>query len=43
MREFALLRLIEAEEEAGARDAHRSFYAGMCRFIEPDLAEAGDG
>ena len=42
MREFALLRLIEAGEEAAARDAHRSFYSGLCRFTEPDLAGAGD-
>jgi predicted ATPase/DNA-binding CsgD family transcriptional regulator len=42
MREFALLRLIEADEEGSARDAHRSFYSGLCRFTEPNLAGAGD-
>ena len=31
MREFALLRLREADEEATARDAHLVFYAGLCR------------
>ena len=38
MREFALLRLREADEEAIAKDAHRSFYSGLCRFTEFDLA-----
>ncbi len=42
MREFALLRLIEADEEAVARDAHLSFFAGLCRFTELDSAGAGD-
>jgi predicted ATPase/DNA-binding CsgD family transcriptional regulator len=42
MREFALLRLIEAGEEAVARDAHRSFFAGLCRFSEFEIARADD-
>jgi DNA-binding CsgD family transcriptional regulator len=42
MREFALLRLMEADEEASAREAHLSFYSGLCQFTEMDLAEAGD-
>ena len=42
MREFALLRLIEADEEAVTRDAHLSFYADLCRFTELDLAGPGD-
>jgi predicted ATPase/DNA-binding CsgD family transcriptional regulator len=42
MREFALLRLIEASEETDARAAHLSFYSGLCRFTELDLAGAGD-
>jgi predicted ATPase/DNA-binding CsgD family transcriptional regulator len=31
MREFALLRLREVDEEANAREAHLGFYAGLCR------------
>ena len=31
MREFALLRLREADEEADAREAHLAFYSGLCR------------
>lgn len=42
MREFALMRLIEADEEGVARDAHLSFFAGLCRFTELDSAGAGD-
>ena len=38
MREFALLRLREADEEAVARSAHLSFFAGLCRFTEFDTA-----
>jgi DNA-binding CsgD family transcriptional regulator len=38
MREFALLRLREAAEEAIAKDAHRSFYSSLCRPTEFDLA-----
>src|SRR6266508_328835 len=40
MKEFALLRLIEAGEEAVVRDAHLAFYAGLCRFSELDVAPA---
>ena len=38
MREFALLRLLEADEEAAARDAHLAFFSGLCRFTEVDVA-----
>ena len=38
MREFALLRLREAGEEAIAKDEHRSFYSSLCRPTEFDLA-----
>jgi predicted ATPase/DNA-binding CsgD family transcriptional regulator len=38
MREFALLRLIEAGEEAAARGAHLDFYSGLCRLSEFDAA-----
>jgi predicted ATPase/DNA-binding CsgD family transcriptional regulator len=38
MREFARLRLRESGEDAVARQAHRSFYAGLCRSTEFDLA-----
>jgi predicted ATPase/DNA-binding CsgD family transcriptional regulator len=42
MREFALLRLREAGEEAMAANAHRAFYAHLCRSTEfdarPDVA-----
>ena len=34
MREFALLRLREANEEANAREAHLAFYSGLCRSAE---------
>jgi predicted ATPase/DNA-binding CsgD family transcriptional regulator len=40
MRDFALLRLREAGEESIATDAHRSFYAGLCRFTEFDHARS---
>jgi predicted ATPase/DNA-binding CsgD family transcriptional regulator len=40
MREFALLRLIEAGEEPVARDAHLLFYSGLCPFTELDFAGA---
>ena len=36
MREFALLRLREAGEEAQAAEAHRAFYARLCRSTEVD-------
>ena len=39
MREFALLRLREAGDEAIAKDAHRSFYSSLCRPTEFDLAQ----
>lgn len=42
MREFALLRLLDADEVAAARDAHLSFYSGLCRSTEPHLIGAGD-
>ena len=40
MREFALLRLREADEELNARTAHLAFYAGLCRSAgdAPQLA-----
>lgn len=40
MREFALLRLVEAAEEAVARSAHLSFFSGLCRFTEFDTARS---
>jgi predicted ATPase/DNA-binding CsgD family transcriptional regulator len=40
MREFALLRLIEAGEESAARSAHLAFFAGLCRFTEFDPERA---
>jgi predicted ATPase/DNA-binding CsgD family transcriptional regulator len=40
MREFALRRLREADEETIAGDAHRSFFAGLCGFTELDIAPA---
>ena len=43
MREFALLRLREADEEAIAREAHLSFFSGLCRFTASDLAGADVG
>jgi DNA-binding CsgD family transcriptional regulator len=42
MREFALLRLIEAGEEAVARDAHLLAYSSLCRFTELDLTGPDD-
>ena len=42
MREFALLRLTEAGEEAAAKGAHLAFYAGLCRSSEFDGA-IGEG
>ncbi len=41
MREFALLRLTEAGEEAAARGAHLSFFSGLCRTTEFDVAGTG--
>jgi len=41
MREFALLRLLEADEEAAARGAHLAFYSGLCRLSEFDPAVGG--
>lgn len=38
MREFAMLRLREAGEEAITREAHTAFYSGLCRFSEFDTA-----
>jgi predicted ATPase/DNA-binding CsgD family transcriptional regulator len=38
MREFAMLRLREADEEAAARGAHLSFFSGLCRSTEFDIA-----
>jgi predicted ATPase/DNA-binding CsgD family transcriptional regulator len=40
MREFALVRLREADEEAAARGAHLSFFSGLCRSTEFDIAGA---
>ncbi len=38
MREFALLRLLEADAgEAAARNAHLAYFAGLCRFNEVDV------
>jgi predicted ATPase/DNA-binding CsgD family transcriptional regulator len=37
MREFALVRLREAGEDAVALDAHRIFFSGLCRSTEFDL------
>lgn len=42
MREFALLRLLEADEEAAARGTHLTFYSGLCRLSEFDPAVGGD-
>ncbi|MEO8093499.1 MAG: LuxR C-terminal-related transcriptional regulator [Pseudolysinimonas sp.] len=39
MREFALLRLREAEEEDDLRRAHLAFFAQMCRHAESDGRE----
>ena len=41
MREFALQRLLEANEEAAARGAHLAFYAGLCRLSEFEAADGG--
>jgi DNA-binding CsgD family transcriptional regulator len=40
MREYALLRLVEADEEAAARKAHLAYFAGLCRFTEVDVTKA---
>ena len=40
MREFALLRLVEADEESVARSAHLSFFSALCRFAEFDPERA---
>ena len=40
MREFALLRLLEADEEAAARSAHLSFFSGLCRLDETEASTA---
>ncbi len=40
MREFAALRLAEADEEDAAEDAHLAFYAGLCRVAELDSPAA---
>ncbi len=42
MREFALTRLREADEEAAARGAHLSLFSSLCRFTEFDIP-APDG
>ncbi len=42
MRDFALLRLIEADDEAAVRDAHRAFFASLCQASEFD-ADGGGG
>lgn len=42
MREFALARLREAQEEQVARDAHLRFYAAMCRRTEAGRGERDD-
>jgi predicted ATPase/DNA-binding CsgD family transcriptional regulator len=43
MKEFALLRLIESGDEAVVRDAHLSFYSGLCRYSELDAVPADQG
>lgn len=40
MREFGLLRLVEAGEEGLARQAHRSFFADICRADDGSQVEA---
>ena len=40
MREFAMLRLHEADEEAAARGAHLEFYANLCRVPAIEHASA---
>jgi predicted ATPase/DNA-binding CsgD family transcriptional regulator len=42
MREFARLRLLEADEENLASHAHLSFFADMCRGTEFDSGQADD-
>jgi predicted ATPase len=42
MREFALLRLKDADEEVDAQGAHLSFYADLCQRTEFLLAAADD-
>jgi predicted ATPase/DNA-binding CsgD family transcriptional regulator len=42
MREFALLRLRDADEERGVRRAHLAYFAGMCRLVDPDGGAASD-
>ncbi|HYH62252.1 MAG TPA: LuxR C-terminal-related transcriptional regulator, partial [Solirubrobacterales bacterium] len=41
MREFAQLRLLEADEAAVTRSAHLAFYAGLCRLSEFDREGRG--
>jgi predicted ATPase len=41
MREFALKRLLEADEEAAARGAHLAFYSRLCRLSEFEAAGGG--
>jgi predicted ATPase/DNA-binding CsgD family transcriptional regulator len=41
MREFALLRLVEAGEEAAAREAHVAYFSGLCRLNEFDGSSGG--
>ena len=40
MREFARLRLLEADEAAAARSAHLAYFSGLCRLAECDVAHA---
>lgn len=40
MREFALLRLLEEDEEAAARNAHLAYFSDLSRFTEVDDANA---
>jgi predicted ATPase/DNA-binding CsgD family transcriptional regulator len=40
MREFALLRLREADGESSARRAHLAHFAGLCRLADPDGRQA---
>lgn len=42
IREFALLRLLEADEESVGRHSHLSFFADMCRSTDFDGREADD-
>ena len=41
MRAFAHLRLLDADEAAAAREAHLSFFSGLCRLSEFDGATRG--